>query len=389
MGSARGLAPAAGCALVLALVSVLPSPHQTRAGWREDANASLPDGRTDGFALTSQNVTTTVDHRQSAPTDVANEPGIRVQNDATRHQSWIDVVSTTITVPASNTTSTLLTKVNIDYDVNSTCESGLATPYWNVNDAGVGGLQAGVTYSRTSAKVAGDVLPPGQATSVCPWVQPDYPTATADGRRDLLLAHAGRQLDIATVVRQRSEAPGTWSSPGQTVTTRYQVKLPPPTRPSSDGIVCSRTLVDGTRSSVGTFGRLYWAWPFAAQSVDIATAAVDRFVLLRSTDGQTWTEFRKSLTQDPAASRYQVSGGVRASEVINSDHLANNAPTPVYLSVRAYLYSGSSVYVDADWMVQASEGDAAVDDHFACRTGGLQTETSGGVTNPGSAPNGL
>src|SRR3546814_19461211 len=79
---------------------------------------------------------------------------------------------------------------------------------------------------------------------------------------------------------------------------------------------------------------------------------------------------------------YSTAGNGRESISINSSHLANNAATPVFLSVRAYLYAGSSVYVDADWMVQVSEGETQIADYFSCRTGGLLSDTSPGVAHP-------
>src|SRR5690606_13402091 len=113
--------------------------------------------------------------------------------------------------------------------------------------------------------VEGAELSPGESQVVCPWVRPTLPDdnfATTAGRRKFLFSHAGRQLDIATTLRQKSFDAGTWTSNQEVVNTRYQVKLPPPTRRSQDDVVCARTLSGGAWSGVGLFGRLYWAWPF-------------------------------------------------------------------------------------------------------------------------------
>ncbi|WP_156887195.1 hypothetical protein [Nocardioides sp. CF8] len=382
MSTKRFMAAMAAVLVVVLAPALLTSSHSTQAGWREELVVTIADARSDTFGLETAGTTNTVDHGQAAPADVANEPAMTVQNLSQTHTSWIDVVSARATVPASNTTSTLLGNVRLNYDPTTTgCLAGAAgVPYWAVN--GGNALASGTEYPRASAKVAGDVLAPGQTKSVCPLVERTGTTA------EFLLAHAGRQLDIQTKVRQRSEAPGTWSSTTATLTSRYQVKLPPATRPSADNVVCARTLLLGARSSIGLYGRLYWAWPFAGGSASVPTAAVNRFTVIRSTDGTTWAPLRRSTDQTTGAID-QYAGTARMSDDINSSWLAANASTPVYLSVRAYPYAGSSVYVDADWMVQVSEGNAQLDDYFTCRTGGAATSTSAGVANAGSVPVGL
>src|SRR3546814_20827707 len=92
-------------------------------------------------------------------------------------------------------------------------------------------------------------------------------------------------MDITTSLRQKAYAPATWASAPRSVTSRYQVKLPPPTRPSSDQVVWARTLSGGLRSGVGLYGRLYWAWPFAAATGAVTNQAVNRFVVISSKAG--------------------------------------------------------------------------------------------------------
>lgn len=367
---------------------VLLTPTQTTgAYWNEELTTTLPDARSDAFGITTTNVTTPIDHSQGTPLKVSNEPGISIKNNSERHTSWIDVINTRVTTPASNTTSTLLSKVNVDYAVSNLCTDAFSSKYWDVN-GGVGGVTAGTTYERPSVPVTGGEVPPGQTKAVCPWVQADYTTSTPAGRRDLLLAQAGRQLDIATTLRQRSFSEGTWTSNQELVTTRYQVKLPPPTRRSSDNVVCGQTLSGGAWSDVGRYGRIYWAWPFAAdgEGQGSGTTAINRFEVIRSIDGgNSWAPLRHSENQSSGAV-YTNGGTSRFSEIILSNHLANNGPDHVFLSVRAYPYAGSSVYIDADWMTETWQRKVGATGYFQCRANGT---TSSGVPNPNSSPVGL
>src|SRR3546814_3711934 len=123
-------------------------------------------------------------------------------------------------------------------------------------------------------------------------------------------------MDSPTSRGHKAYAPATWASAPRSVTSRYQVKLPPPTSPSSDQVVCARTLSGGLRSGVGLYGRLYWAWPFAADSGAVTTQAVNRFVVIRSTDGLNWTQFRQSSDQ-LSGDVYSKAGNGRESIRIN------------------------------------------------------------------------
>lgn len=362
----RAATIAVTAAAVCALALLLSPSGGTVANWREQSTVSLPDAQSDTFSMSATNSTNAVDHSQSAPLDVANEPAVTVTNSATQHQSWIDVVGTQVTIPPTNITNSLLSHVNLDYVIADSCQSGLSDPpYWPINGA-VGSVGAGVWYPRSSDLVADDVLDPGATKSVCPWVRPDYAVTTSAGRRDFLLNHAGRQLDIETTVRQKSHAPATWISELQQVTTRYQVKLPPPTVPA-DGTVCRRTSTGAEWSSIplpgGLYGGVYWAWPTAAGTDKIATPAVDRFLVLRR-DPVTlqWRPFRQSRDQISGA-EVAIDGDERNIESINSDWINNNDGgllTPAgewrEFTVRAFLYPGDEdVFVDADWIVQLRE----------------------------------
>lgn len=359
MSRIRFVIAAALAALVV--TGLTSSPHQTRANWRETSTVSFGDTQSDRFTMTVTDVPGAISHSQTTPTEILNQPAVALTNQSRTHRSLVDASTATQTVPASNTSSTLAGRLTITRTLRSPgCGSAAAT----------------------------DIAPQGSAR-LCYTATPVTGTLdTALGRSTFLRSHAGRQLDLASTARQTSYAPGTWSSSPVSVTSRLQVKLPPPTRPSSDSVVCSRTNIFGSRSSIGSFGKLYWAWPFAGDSGSVSTPAVDRFTLIRSTDGVSWAPFKKSLTQS-GSDLYSTAGNTRESENINSDHLANNSTTPVYLSVRAYPYSGTSVYVDADWMVLVSEGSVLLSDYFTCRSGGLLTDTAPGVTNPSSSPVGL
>lgn len=374
-------------------VLLAPSPT-TGAYWSKQLTDTLPDARSDAFAVTIGNVTNVVDHSQANTTVVANAPGVSIKNNAERHTSWIDVVSTRVTVPASNTFTVLLRYTNLDYAVSNNCTTGLSPSsptYWDVN-GGVDGVKPNVTYNRTSTAVTGADLLPGQTKTVCPWVRPIDNTSTVSGRRAFLFAHAGRQLDIATTLRQQSFSAGTWTSNQEVVNTRYQVQLPPPTRRSQDNEVCARTTQGGAWSNGGLWGRLYWAWPFAADgetSTTTNTAAIDRFELIRSTDGITWKPFRESANQDGSAEIYTTNRDKRLSSSINSLHLMTPNDPPVYLSVRAFPYAGRSVFVDADWKVKVRTQRVGLSAFFTCLSNGSDSDKSSGEPNPNSAPVGL
>lgn len=352
----------AAATLVALVATVLTSsPHQTRANWRETSTLSLGDTQSDRFTMTVTDVPGAIDHSQSTPTTVLNQPSVALTNQSRTHRSLVSAPTATQSVPASNTSSTLAGQLTVTRALRSPdCGSGAAT----------------------------DIAPQGSAR-LCYSATPVTGTLdTATGRSTFLRSYAGRQLDLGSTVSQKSYDPGTWSSATSSVTSRLQVKLPPPTRPSSDNVVCARTFSGGDRSSVGLFGRLYWAWPFAGDSASASTPAVNRFTLIRSTDGVSWSTFKQSSDQS-GTTLYSTAGNTRESQNINSNDLANNAATPVYLSVRAYLYAGTSVYVDADWMVLASEGDSQLADYFTCRSGAGVTATAPGVTNPNWSPVGL
>lgn len=384
---------------------LLLAPTQTTgAYWNEELILKLPQKQkqtqSDVFSMTAGDVRSDVDHSQPVPggpnalTDVANEPRVSITNNSKRHTSWIDVVSTRVAIPALPggdplaNENNLLNKVKVAYAVSDACTDTFTSTYWAVN--GAGRVAAGSPgYTRpTLPPVESAQLPAGQTRAVCPWVQPDNGVATRPRQRAFLMEHAGRQLDIFTTVRQKSFGEGTWTSnQAADVRSRYQVKLPPPTRRSEDSVVCARTRDDGSWGGVGAYGRLYWAWPFAADGETeqklgntSPTPAINRFVLIRSVDGlNDWKPFRKSKDQtsgDVYGTDGNPSGEKRLSESIDANYLANDGKDPVYLSVRAYPYAGTDVYVDADWKVQVYQKPAGFlrTKRFYCLSDGAEVD---------------
>lgn len=390
---------------------LLLAPTQTTGAYwsKQVGTEELLDTRSDIFSMTANSFPSEVDHSQANTTVVSNAPEVSIKNNSTTHSSWIDVVSTEVTVRTSKPVSVLMEYTNLDYAVSAVdghCTTALSGPgwvpgggfpagvYWDVK-GGVNDAKPNTRYDRTPTPPGGTPvqgpggeLGPGETKAVCPWVRPveNDNFSTVEGRRNFLIVHAGRQLKIATTLRQRSFGAGTWTSNQTVVNTPYQVKLPPPTRPNvSDNRVCAKD---------GLWGRLYWAWPFAGDYNNLGSPAIDRFELIRSTDGVNWSPFRKSINQSSGAV-YRVPGEDRRSEPISGLYVTGDNAAPVYLSVRAFLYEPDSavqVHVDADWMVKANRGKSGVliqSRWFNCWAEGSAVDSSSGVQNDNSGPVGL
>lgn len=308
----------------------------TDARWRESSSTTVTGPRSDVFDLTATDADSTLTVAQTWPTGVRhdNTPRIDLKNTSTRHSSWIDVVSTKVgKVNVSGDSTDLVSKIALEYLTGATeCRSGTAS-YWYARTLGT--ITGGTTYTRSSAKVSGATLAPGGTKVLCPLVRPGYQTDEVAGKRQYLLNYAGRALDITTVVRQRSEAPATWSSTPRTVTSRYRVAAPSPTTPTNAS-VC--------RSGWGSSGGFFWGWPDAdASSTATTPAMAGGWDILRKSEAGTW-EVWKSAGADVRS----LSG--------NSWEISDKRGEFRQFKLRGYPFAGDKTrYVESDWIASAAK----------------------------------
>lgn len=324
-------AVAVGTAMLLSLTPA----EGTDARWRTTGTTTVSGPRSDTFDLTATDVPDPLTAAQVWPSGsrLNNTPRIDLRNTSTRHSSWIDVRSTRVTNAVPGDTNSIVSQIALEYTTGSaTCETGTST-YWTAR--GVGSIANGTTHNRTSSKVAGATLAPGGTKTLCPLVRPNYTTATTTGARDFLRNHAGRTLDITTVVAQRSELPATWASPTRTTTSRYRVALPAPTTPST-GPVC--------RAESNGYGSIRWGWPDATESAMTSTPAISDWEILEWT-GSSWA---------PAMYDF-ADGDPRGVTNLDPQRLGNaTRGSPRLLKARGYPFAGDrSRYVESTWIARA------------------------------------
>lgn len=355
MGRARGRAPAlaAGAVLAAALVVTLTPSGGTQARWHDGTTSSASGPRSDDFGMTATNVP----DQGATPWPngrMATSPHLDLTNQSTRHASWVNIKSTRVTRAVAGDTNPLLPQVALAYTVGSgSCTAGGQGSYWSARATGQ--VVEGTTYTRAQTKVAGATIGPGQTRVACPVVTLGYPSTTA-GQRTALLNHAGRALDITTVVGQRSEAPATWSSPDHTVTSRYRIAMPTPTTPSADP-VCRRTFSSGNPSSAGYYGGFFWAWPDAATSSETASPAMaGGWEILRRTRAGGW-EVWKAVP----------SGSARSLAGINSRDISDQRDEVREFKLRGYPFAGDRTrYVESAWIARAFNDWSLLTDRWTC-----------------------
>lgn len=334
---------AAVVVLAGALVVTLSPSEGTDAQWRDSASTSASGPSSDTFGMTATNVP---DNASTPwPTGrMVTSPQVSLTNQSTRHRSWVNVKSSRLNTATGNDSTSLLGKLSLDYTVGtSSCETGGQGQYWRAG--GFGQLMNGTTITRSQAKVDGATLPPGESRALCPKVGLNYASTTA-GQRSALLNHAGRAVDITTVLNQRSEAPATWASPDRTATSRYRLATPPPVKPSGD--VCQKTFSSGEPSGLGLFGGFFWGWPDAPTSSEVGTPAMaGGWEVLRLSSSGTWVSWAT------------VSGNVRRSAGHNSSRISDDGqPTTAVrqFKLRGYPFAGDrSRYVESAWIARAYE----------------------------------
>lgn len=330
----------------------------SEARWRDSTATTATGATSDGFGMTATNVA------DNAATPwpsgrMATSLQVNLTNQATRHSSWINVKSTKVVKVITGDSNNVVSQLALDYAVGSgACSAGGQSTYWSARATG----QAvdGTTYARTQTKVSGATSGPGQSRALCPVITLNYPSTTA-GQRSALLNHAGRALDITTVVNQRSEAPATWASQDRTVTSRYRVAAPPPVTPSS-GDVCRRTLSNGNPSSAGYFGGFFWGWPDAPTSdytnPSATPAMAGGWDIMRRTASGSW-EVWKSVT----------AGSERRSAGHNSRDIDPSRDVIREFKLRGYPFAGDkSRYVESAWIARAENDWSLLTDRWECHS---------------------
>lgn len=334
-------------------VLLASSPSQgTRAQWSASATTSVTGPSSDGFAITAEDVP----NAGTVPVETGgvvwpagrlhNSPQVTLTNQSTRHSSWINVTSARVTTAiATDGGADLLSRMALDYTVGTgSCQGGGQDQYWRVR--GFGELSNGTTYDRDQSKVGSATLPPGQARVLCPKVTLNYP-GTPAGQRSALLNHAGRALDITTVVNQRSEAPASWASPDRTVTSRFRMAMPTPVKPSEFN-VCRTTNSSGNPNAlVRLYGGFFWGWPDAPTSSTTPTPAM----------AGGWDIMRRSPSGEWETWRSVSSGSNRALAGINSNDIDNDPFVIRQFKLRGYPFAGDkSRYIESAWIARASDG---------------------------------
>lgn len=355
MGRLRTWSTAGAVVLAGALVVTLSPSDGSEAQWRDSATKSASGPSSDTFGMTATNVP----DNGSTPWPngrMATSPQITLSNQSSRHSSWVNVQSTRVNRVVANDTNDLLSKMAVDYTFGAgTCSAGGQGQgtYWQAR--GAGQITNGTTYTRGQSKVAGATLSHGQAQVLCPKITLNYPN-TNDGQRSALLNHAGRAVDITTVVNQRSEAPATWASPDRTVTSRYRLAMPSPVKPAGSD-VCRRTTVTGIPSDVGYYGGFFWAWPDASVSSEQDTPAM----------AGGWDIMRRSRAGGWEVWKTVSAGNVRDMRAINSRDISDQRREVREFKLRGYPFANDKHrYVESDWIARAENDWSLLTDRWRC-----------------------
>lgn len=356
MGRIRTWSTAAAVVVAGALVVTLTPSEGSEAQWRDSASRTVDGPSSDTFGMTA----TDVPDNGSTPWPngrMATSPQVTLTNQSTRHRSWINVKSSRVTTVIGNEGTGLMGKLSLDYTVGTgSCETGGQGQYWRAG--GFGQIANGATITRSQTKVDGATLPSGQSRLLCPKVGLDYASTTA-GQRSAMLNHAGRAVDITTVVNQRSEAPATWASSNRTVTSRYRLAMPPPVKPSGSD-VCRRTLSNGNPSALGYYGGFFWGWPDAPTSDYASPSATPAMAggwdIMRQAAGGGW-EVWKSV----------AAGSERRSAGHNSRDIGPDRDVIRNFKLRGYPFAGDkSRYVESAWIARAENDWSLLTDRWQC-----------------------
>ncbi|WP_435199153.1 hypothetical protein [Janibacter sp. GS2] len=352
----RVLGVATAVAVAGTMVLSLSPSDGSAARWRDSATVPAVGPTSGTFGMTA------TDAASAAPTwsgsgPISNSPRIDLTNQSSSHSSWINVRSTRLDTVVANDGNAILQKAKIDYRYgDDSCASGTSA-LWSARASGQ--IVGGTTYTRSPQdKVPGATLTPGQKKTLCPVVALDY--AGGSAQRDALLNHAGRALDITTVVNQRSEAPATWASEDRTLTSRYRLAMPTPKKPSQSD-VCRVTLASGTPSNLGYYGGFFWGWPDAVTSGSPSTPAM----------AGGWEILRLSRTGNAWEVWETISGGDarRTPEALNSNRISDGSRGETrQFKLRGYPFAGDKArYVESEWIARASNERSILTDRWVCQ----------------------
>ncbi|HNA98958.1 MAG TPA: hypothetical protein PKX56_07295 [Marmoricola sp.] len=407
----RPLSLIAVAALVVGLSLTMSAPA-TLGGWSQGTSYSPADTRSDKFAQTvaDASITPTLHVGDSDLNPATSTPGLQVGLTSDRLHGNLDVYSfdaflmkNTSDSSATSTTSNnrLFTDSTVDVAVSTSadCSSGIQTPVaWTFGSNAVGNLASSNNYATTRGytSVTGGNVTPGGTRVICPRVRSKFNTSTYNGRRDLVLASAGRNVGLRVKGRYRSPAAATWQTVfgGTFPVLKYTVTAPPLTSPGARPI-CRNS------GALGAYGDLGFGWPTPAEDDRqqwTGTRSIYRFVIMRQNPSTgVWAEFKQSNNQ--SGSITYTAGGSGATGInsakyryyagINSDHINNNdgdwfgTGAWVAFMWRGYLYSGDTTrYINSDFITYAREKS----DAFQCGDGNgkptvANTET--GANAPG------
>lgn len=353
MRTTRTWTTAAAVVLAGAVLVSLSPPEGTDARWRDSGSTTASGPRSDTFGMSASDVPD--DRAIPWPTGrMATSPQVSLTNQSARQSSWVNVQSTRLDRAIANDGNAVLQKMGLDYTFGTgTCEAGGQGTYWQALAAGQ--VVDGATYRRGESKVSGATLAPGQPRVLCPRITLDYPATTA-GQRSALLNHAGRAVDVSTVVNQRSEAPATWSSQPRTVKSRYRIAMPPPVKPSTSE-VCRTTYSNGTPSPLGYYGGFFWGWPDADTTSATSTPAM----------AGGWEIMRRSRTGAWEVWKAVAADNVRELAGLNSRDVSDQRNEVREFTLRGYPFANDrSRYVESAWIVRAENDWSLLTDRWRC-----------------------
>lgn len=376
-------------ALVAGLGLTLATPT-TLGGWTKGTSYTPPATKSARFeqSAVAASVTPALHVGDTDLNPATSTPGLNVSLTSDRINGNLDIYSfdaflmkntSDSSATASTSDNRLFTDSLVDVTTSTSstdCSTGIQTPAaWTFGTNAVGNLAASNNYSTTrgyTAVTGGNTAPAGSKL-VCPRVTSKFNTGTYTGRRDLVLASAGRNVGLRVKAGFRSPSAATWRSAftGSFPVLKYTVTAPPVTNPASRPI-CRNS------GAFNAYGDLGFGWPTALEDDSqqwTGTHSIYRFVIMRQNPSTgVWAEFKRSNNQ--SGSTTYTAGGSGATGInsakyryyagINSDHINNNDggwfATGAWVGFmwRGYLYSGDTTrYINSDFVTYAREkGDA-------------------------------
>jgi len=385
---------ASGLALVALLAGIgLTATQPTRAGWSKADSYTPPATRSSKFEQTVSDVSVnpTLHVGDSDLNPATSTPGLKIGLTSDRLNGNTDIFSfdAFLMKNASDSSATAATSdsrlfadslVDVRTSSSSTdCTTGIESPAaWTFGSNAVGNLSASNTYSTTRGytPISNGIVAPGGTKVICPRVQSKFDLSTYAGRRDLVLASAGRHVGLRAKARLRSPTKATWQTVfgGTFPKVNYTVTAPPITAPEAPARKVCRTSLDVWGGALpGPYGVFDFGWPTAEEDGRQdwgGTYSIYRFVVMRKNPSTgVWAEFKQSNNQ--SGTKTYTAGGWDATGIdsgkkryyggMNSDHINNNdgfLKTGAWVAFmwRGYLYAGDTTrYINSDFVTYARE----------------------------------